>query len=128
MTPLLGIRVKQSDVPGLRTGHQFDAIEDFDAVLKAVRAAGATGRVGFVLTWKNRATFHGVYDLERREGLVEHVGRVCREALREPRLEVLLPGIRWTLKRLFEAALAERESAQVRHVYVEEGSCRTDVA
>lgn len=128
-TPLLGIRVQHSEVAGLRAGHQFDTLADFEAALEAARSTEASGRVAFVLIWKTRATFHGVYHLDRREGLVDHVARVCRDALREPRLSVLLPGIRWTLARLFEAAVAERVAARrSQHRQGEEGACRTAAA
>ena len=127
-TPLLGIRVRHSEVAGLRAGHQFDRLADFEAALEAARAAEASGRVAFVLTWRTRATFHGVYHLDRRESLVEHIGRVCRDALRDPRLALLLPGIRWTLERLFETALAERVGPIDPAPHVEEGACRTVAA
>lgn len=107
-TPLLSIRIKHSEAPSFAAGHSFDTVAEFDATMRGVRARTPSGRVAFVVTWRDGSTFHGLYDLELNETLVEHVARVGREALTATRLAVLLPGIRFTLMRLFRALLAER--------------------
>lgn len=127
-TPLLSIRIKHSEAPSFTAGQSFDTVAEFDATMRAVRANAAGGRVAFVVTWKDRATFHGLYDLELNETLVEHVARVGRLALAEPRLQVLLPGIRITLMRLFRAVLAERLDTASPSRERKEGSCHNAAA
>jgi len=124
-TPLLGIRIQHSESPMLHRGQQFDTIADFDAVVRAARLVSPCGRVGFVLTWKDGATFHGVHDLELPERLVDHVARVCRLVLLDPRRLVLLRIAQLTLQRLFAATLAERLAGLTRPVYSQEAPCRT---
>jgi hypothetical protein len=122
-TPLLAIRIRHSENPAIHAGQQFDTLADFDATFRAVRARAARGRVAYVLTWKDRATFHGVYNLERAEDLIENITRECRAVLCDPRLSVLLAGVQLTLKRLFKAALAERAAGRSRPSCDTEGSC-----
>jgi hypothetical protein len=126
-TPLLCIRVRHSECPALHPGQQFDTIADFEATLGAIRRASASAgqSVSFVLTWRDRATFHGrlTLDAHRPEGLVEHMTRVCREVLAEARLEVLVAGAQLTIMRLFEAVVAERVAGRTRTHLDDERSC-----
>ena len=125
-SPLLVIRIKHSEHLALHAGQQFDTIAQFESALRRARRRAPTGgRIGFVLTWRNRSTFHGWYDLERDESLVEHVGRVCRDVLTDPRLHCLLPGIRATADRLFEATIAERLGGSNARRPAQEASWRT---
>lgn len=111
-TPLLSIRIRHSECPALHAGQQFDTITDFDATVGAARRAVRAGpqKVAFVLTWRDGATFHGQLDLDaqRPEGLIPHVTSACREVLRDPVHEALVPGAWVTVARLFDAAMAER--------------------
>ena len=115
-TPLRFIRIRHSDHPRLAAGQCFDTLTDFDATLRQARRshaeneAEAPGFIHFVIAWKDGASFHGRYDLERPavEGVVEHVIAACRSALAEPRLHVLLDAARLTVLRLFQAVCAER--------------------
>jgi hypothetical protein len=111
-TPLLAIRICHSECPSLHAGQQFDTIADFDATVEAARRAVCSGcqKLAFVLTWKDGATFHGRLELDPRhpEGLIPHVTSACREVLRDPAHEDLIPGAWLTVARLFDAAMAER--------------------
>ncbi len=117
-SPLLSIRIRHSECPALHSGQQFDTIADFDATLRAARHASTSGeqRVSFVLTWRDRATFHGrlTLDARRPEGLVEHVTRVCREVLADARLGFLVTGAQLNVTRLFQAVMAERVAGRTR--------------
>jgi hypothetical protein len=119
-TPLLAVRIKHSEVSALHVGQHFDTITDLEATLRVASAMSPGGvRVAFVLTWRDGATFHGIYDLERAESIVEHVVRVGYEVLAEPWLRVLLPGIRFTLVHDYrleppDEIIAELQSSVVR--------------
>jgi hypothetical protein len=113
-TPLAAVRIKHSECAALFKGHQFDTIGEFDAALQSARSNGSAGSIAFVITWKDRATFHGVYDLERKESVAEHVARVGRATLDDARLWCLADGICLTITRLFETALAERIAGAAR--------------
>jgi len=116
-TPLRFIRIRHSDYPWLAAGQCFDTLTDFDATLRQARrlhteldTEGASGFIHFVIAWKDGASFHGRYDLERPavEGVVEHVIAACRSALADARLHVLLDAARLTVLRLEQAVCAER--------------------
>jgi hypothetical protein len=111
-TPLLSIRIRHSECPALHAGQQFDTIAEFDATVDAACRTVCSGsqRLAFVLTWKDGATFHGRLDLgpRRSEGLIPHVTSACREVLRDPAHEALVPGAWVTVARLYDAAMAER--------------------
>jgi hypothetical protein len=116
-TLLLSIRIRHSESPALHLGQQFDTIADFDATVRAIRRA-STSRdqsVSFVLTWRDRATFHGRLILDApEEGLVDHITRVCREVLADDRLGSLVAGTQLTITRLFQTVLAERVTGRTR--------------
>ena len=109
-TPLASVRVTHSESTALLAGFQFDTLEQFEAALRGAHSSAAAGRIAFVITWKDRHTFHGVCDLERRETVLDHVARVGRMALADERLSCLLDGIRLTIIRLFQTAVAERHA------------------
>jgi hypothetical protein len=117
-TPLLSIRINHSDCDALRAGLHFDTIRDFDAALRAVHlarrateTADATGcRVHFVLTWKDGASFHGSCSVDRGgKGLFADVLDACRTVLEDPRLHALFAGMKLTVHRMVDAALAEHQ-------------------
>lgn len=114
-TPLLSVRISHSDCDALRAGQHFDTIRDFDAALRAVhRARSATDtsgcRVHFVLTWKDGASYHGSCSVERGgKGLFADILGACRMILEEPRLHALFAGMKLTVHRLLDVALAEHQ-------------------
>ena len=119
-TPLQSIRISRSDSDMLRAGQHFDTIRDFDAALRAVHGARvATGardmsgcRVCFVLTWRDGTSFHGSCALDRGgKGLFADVLGACRTVLEDPRLHALFAGMKLTVHRLVDAALAEHQSS-----------------
>jgi hypothetical protein len=109
-SPLLSVRIEHSECGALLRGHQFDSITEFEASLRLAHSERASGRVAFVITWKDGATFRGLYDLDQFESVAEHAARVGRVALADPRLWCLAEGTCLTITRLFETALAERLS------------------
>jgi hypothetical protein len=120
MTPLLGIRIEHSETRALRDGQQFDTIQDFDAALRSARRQMPSGRVAFVLTWKDRGNFHGRCDLELGETVGEHVVRICSDVLTDPRRSCLCPGALLTMTRLWQAKAVERGNPAAQSAWVED--------
>lgn len=115
-TPLASIRISRSDCAAVHAGQQFDTLQELDATLRARHAPGAagaldetiSGRVHFLFTWKDGATFQGQYDVRDSAGLIEHVVASCTAALHESRL---LGGARLAVLRLLQMAWAREPTA-----------------